>query len=126
VQLLIGVLFILLAPSVSAESLAGVFLPSLGRIAVLVLIVRPLIVGLATWRSPLSRRERALAAFIAPRGIVAAATASAFGLLLARAGIPEATKILPVVFLVIFGTVVLYGLASAPVARRLGVAERTR
>jgi NhaP-type Na+/H+ or K+/H+ antiporter len=126
VQLLIGVLFILLAASVSAESLAGVLLPSLGLIAVLVVIVRPLIVVLATWRSTLSWRERALAAFVAPRGIVAAATASAFGLLLARDGIPQATKILPVVFVVIFGTVVLYGLASAPVARRLGVAENTR
>jgi NhaP-type Na+/H+ or K+/H+ antiporter len=126
VQLLIGVLFILLAASVSAESLARVLLSSLGLIAVLVVIVRPLIVVLATWRSTLSWRERALAAFIAPRGIVAAATASAFGLLLARDGIPQATKILPVVFVVIFGTVVLYGLASAPVARRLGVAENTR
>jgi NhaP-type Na+/H+ or K+/H+ antiporter len=126
VQLLIGVLFILLAASVSPASLAGVLLPSLGLIAVLVVIVRPLIVGLATWRSALSWRERALTAFIAPRGIVAAATASAFGLLLARAGIPQATEVLPVVFLVIFGTVVLYGLASSPVARRLGVTESTR
>jgi NhaP-type Na+/H+ or K+/H+ antiporter len=126
VQLLIGVLFILLAASVSAGSLAGVLLPSLGLIAVLVVIVRPVIVVLATWRSALSWQERALTAFIAPRGIVAAATASAFGLLLARADIPQATEILPVVFLVIFGTVVLYGLASSAVARRLGVSQSTR
>ena len=59
---------------------------------------------------------------MAPRGIVAGATASAFGLQLASADIDGAGKILPIVFVVIFGTVVVYGLSGGPVARRLGVA----
>ena len=53
---------------------------------------------------------------MAPRGIVAAATASAFGLELTQAGVDGADKILPIAFVVIFGTVVLYGLTAAPVA----------
>ena len=59
---------------------------------------------------------------MAPRGIVAGATASAFGLQLAGAGIHGADKILPIVFVVVFGTVVVYGLTGMPVARWLGVA----
>ena len=54
--------------------------------------------------------------------IVAGATASAFGLQLAGAGIAGADKILPIVFVVVFGTVVVYGLTGMPVARWLGVA----
>jgi len=59
---------------------------------------------------------------MAPRGIVAAATASAFGLELSQAGEAGAEQILPIAFVTIFGTVVLYGLSGAPVARLLGVA----
>ena len=59
---------------------------------------------------------------MAPRGIVAGASASAFALQLSQKGIAGADKILPIVFVAIFATVVLYGLTAAPVARRLGVA----
>jgi len=65
---------------------------------------------------------------MAPRGIVAAATASTFGVGLVAKGIGGASKILPVTFLVIVVTVTLYGLTAAPVARRLHVGRpgRTR
>jgi hypothetical protein len=62
---------------------------------------------------------------MAPRGIVAGATASAFGLELQQAHVPGAEHILPIVFVAIFATVVIYGLTAAPVARMLGVAEAT-
>jgi hypothetical protein len=61
-----------------------------------------------------------------PRGIVAAATASTFSARLVDAGIGGASDILPVTFLVIVGTVTLYGLTAVPVARRLGVARPAR
>ena len=64
--------------------------------------------------SRLTWPERAFAAWMAPRGIVAASTASAFGLGLAAVGLPGAEQILPIVFVVIFGTVVLYGLTAGP------------
>ncbi len=59
---------------------------------------------------------------MAPRGIIAAATASAFGLSLTEAEVAGADQILPIAFVVIFATVVLYGLTATPVARLLGVA----
>ena len=66
--------------------------------------------------------SEAFIAWLAPRGIVAAATASSFGPALAKAGVSGANKILPVAFMAIFGTVAIYGLTVVPVARRLGVA----
>jgi hypothetical protein len=71
-------------------------------------------------------RERAFVAWMAPRGIVAGATASAFGPQLAQDGVAGADHVLPIVFVAIFGTVVLYGLTAPPVARLLGVAGAGR
>jgi hypothetical protein len=90
----------------------------------MVLVLRPVAVALGTWRSELARAERAFMAWLAPRGIVAAATASAFGLQLGQAGVDGANHILPVAFIAIFGTVLLYGLTAAPFARLLGLAGR--
>jgi hypothetical protein len=122
VQLLVGVLFILIAASVSPADVEAVLPAALGLVVVMALVIRPLAVALATWGSVLTLRERAFVAWMAPRGIVAGATASAFALQLTQAGIPDADVILPTVFVAIFGTVVLYGLTGMPVARRLGVA----
>jgi NhaP-type Na+/H+ or K+/H+ antiporter len=122
VELLIGILFVLISASVTPDQVGEVIWRGLALVAVLVLLIRPLVVALATRRSELSRRERAFAAWMAPRGIIAAATASAFGLSLTEAGVEGADRVLPIAFVVIFATVVLYGLTAAPVARLLGVA----
>jgi NhaP-type Na+/H+ or K+/H+ antiporter len=125
VQLLIGALFVLISASVSPSDVNAVLPGALLLVAAMVFVIRPLAVALATWRSGLSLRERAFVAWMAPRGIVAGATASAFGLALQQAHVPGAEHILPIVFVAIFATVVLYGLTAAPVARLLGVAEAT-
>ncbi len=122
VQLLIGVLFVLIAASVTPAEVRAVLPAGLLLVAAMVLVIRPVAVALATLRSGLPWRERAFAAWMAPRGIVAGATASAFGLELQQAGVEGASKVLPIAFVAIFGTVVLYGLTAAPVARLLGVA----
>jgi NhaP-type Na+/H+ or K+/H+ antiporter len=123
VQLLIGVLFVLIAASVSPGDVEAVLPGALALVAIMALVIRPLVVAIATWRSTLAVRERMFLAWMAPRGIVAGATASAFGLQLEQAGVAGADRILPIAFVAIFGTVVLYGLTAAPVARLLGVAE---
>jgi NhaP-type Na+/H+ or K+/H+ antiporter len=122
VQLLIGVLFVLIAASVSPSAVEAVLPEALALVAVMALVIRPAAIALATWGSQLKSQERAFAAWMAPRGIVAGATASAFGLALAERGVAGADRILPIVFVAIFGTVVLYGLTGVPVARRLGIA----
>jgi NhaP-type Na+/H+ or K+/H+ antiporter len=122
VQLLIGILFVMIAASVSPSDVKHVLGGSAALVAIIVLVVRPAVVALSALGSQLDLRERAFIGWMAPRGIVAGATASAFGLELASAGVKGADEVLPIVFLVIFGTVVIYGVTGASVARRLGVA----
>lgn len=121
VPLLNGVLFVLIAASVSPGDIADVMPEALGLVAAMVLVIRPVALLLSTWRSHLTWRERALAGWMAPRGIVAGATASAFGLQLAQEGIAGADQVLPIVFVVIFVTVAVYGLSAPLVARALGL-----
>jgi NhaP-type Na+/H+ or K+/H+ antiporter len=126
VQLLIGVLFVLVAASVSAGDMKSVMPEAFVLLALMVLVIRPVAVALATLGSSFSRRERGFVAWMAPRGIVAGATASAFGPELAQKGIAGADKVLPIVFVAILGTVLVYGLTAALAARALGVAGRGR
>jgi NhaP-type Na+/H+ or K+/H+ antiporter len=121
VQLVIGLLFVSISSTVTPQSLRGLVLPTLGLVAVLALLVRPFVAWVSTLRTDLTRGEREFVGWMAPRGIVAAATASTFSAGLIAAGVGGADKILPVTFLVIVATVTLYGLTAAPVARGLGV-----
>ncbi len=121
--LLISVLFILLAARIEADALGEVALPALAFLAVLVLVARPLSVLVSTIRTDLSWRERVFLTTLAPRGIVAAAVSAIFALRLEEANVADADKIVPIVFLVIIGTIVVYGFLAAPAARGLGLAE---
>ena len=121
--LLISALFILLAARIEAQALRDVLLPSLLFLAVLVFIARPLTVIVSTVRTSLTWRERVFLTTMAPRGIVAAAVSAIFALRLEELGIPDSEKIVPIVFLVIIGTIVVYGFLAGPIARVLGLAE---
>ncbi len=119
--ILISFLFIVLSASLEPESL-GALIGRPGIYVILVLVVaRPLVVLAATWRSDLGWNERALLAWIAPRGVVAAAVAGTFQVRLTEAGFSDAHLIVPIVFGVIISTVILQGLTLGPMARRLGL-----
>jgi NhaP-type Na+/H+ or K+/H+ antiporter len=122
--LLVGILFILLAGRVEISNLMQVGWEVAIFVVVLILIGRPLAVFLSTWRTPLDAKERAFLTWMAPRGIVAASVASVFAFEMIEDGHENAESLVPVIFLVIVGTVIFYGLTSGPVARRLGLAER--
>ena len=124
VQLVIGVLFISISATVTYSSVEAVLLPTLGLVAGLVLVVRPLVAVASTARTSLSWRERCFIGAMDPRGIVAASTAATFSVPLVATGLEGADKLLPVTFLVIVGTVTLYGLAAAPLAGLLGLREQ--
>lgn len=122
--MLISGLFILLAARLEPGRLADIALPGLGFVALLVLFVRPLVVALSTLRSGLGWRDRVFLAWLAPRGIVAAAVSSIFAIRLAETGATEAENILvPVTFLVIITTIALYGSTAGWLARRLGLSD---
>ncbi|BBV98770.1 MULTISPECIES: cation:proton antiporter [Pseudomonas] len=121
--LLISGLFILLAARLDLHALLGLGPAVLALLLVIQLLARPLNVWLATLGSPLSWRERALLAWIAPRGIVAAAVSAIFAIRLHQAGHPDALLLVPLTFAVIIGTVVLQSATARPLARLLKVAE---
>lgn len=121
--LLISGLFILLAARLDLNALLGLGPAVLALLLVLQLIARPLNVALSTWGSQLNWRERALLAWIAPRGIVAAAVSAIFAIRLDEAGHAGALLLVPLTFAVIIGTVVLQSATARPLARLLKVAE---
>jgi NhaP-type Na+/H+ or K+/H+ antiporter len=128
--LLISTLFIVLAARVGTDELIAVAPEGLLFLAALVLLIRPLAVFAATVGSELNWRERLFLGWLAPRGIVAAAVSSLFALRLITdeglsAGVYANAEVLePLTFLVIVGTVTIYGLTSSPLARLLGISRQ--
>ncbi len=121
--LLISGLFILLAARLDLRAMLALGPAVLVLLVVIQLIARPLNVLLSTAGSTLNWRERALLAWIAPRGIVAAAVSAIFAIRLHEAGHEGALLLVPLTFAVIIGTVVLQSATARPLARLLKVAE---
>jgi NhaP-type Na+/H+ or K+/H+ antiporter len=121
--LLISGLFILLASRLKLTDFTMIGMNSFIFLGVLVVIARPLAVVVSTIRSGLNWRERLFLSWMAPRGIVAAAVASIFALDMVKAGNPQAERLVPLTFLVIIGTVALYGLTASPIARLFKISQ---
>lgn len=118
---LVSVLFIVIPTQLELDQLALLDW-RIWLFVLTVLLVRALTIGLVTLGAPMRGEDKRLLAWIAPRGIVAAATAGIFGPALVASGHPDAEKLLPIVFLVIITTVLAHGLTIGTVARRLGLA----
>ncbi len=125
-MLLLGLLFVLLAADVRLAEIAELGWKGAAVVALMMFVVRPLNVALSTSGCGLERRERVFLAWLAPRGIVAAAIASHAAIVLQHEGIAGGPQLRALVFLVIAVTVTLQGLSAGPVARALGVAKPPR
>ncbi|WXL24254.1 sodium:proton antiporter [Ectopseudomonas mendocina] len=121
--LLISGLFILLAARLDLSALLALGPAVLILLLVIQLVARPLNMLISTAGSSLNWRERALLAWIAPRGIVAAAVSAIFAIRLDEAGYEGALLLVPLTFAVIIGTVVVQSATARPIARLLNVAE---
>lgn len=148
--LFVGVLFIILAGRIVPAEIVAVAPRALIFVVILVVVVRPVSVMVGLIGTKATKEERHLLSFMAPRGIVAAAVTSIFGLgfagaaertmeeasqaegdvaeaLMQRASnleqlAEQATELVPLVFLVIVATVAIYGLGVGRLAERLGLA----
>ena len=120
---LISGLFILLAARLDLHAMIALGPVVLVLLLIIQFIARPLNVLLSTFGSKLNWRERTLLAWIAPRGIVAAAVSAIFAIRLDQAGHEGALLLVPLTFAVIIGTVVLQSATARPLARLLKVAE---
>ncbi|WP_151526302.1 cation:proton antiporter [Serinicoccus kebangsaanensis] len=153
--LIVGALFVLLAGRVSPAEVVAVAPTAAIFVVLLVLVVRPASVVLGLLGTEATRQERTLLAFMAPRGIVAAAVTSIFALEIEHAAdearelaalggetaqetlaleasaerleqlVVESAGLVPLVFVTIVVTVALYGLGVGRLAERLGLATTT-
>jgi len=121
--LVISVLFIVLAARLHFDELQVLGTGAVAVFLVMQFVARPLKIAVTTVGSSLSWREKALLAWIAPRGIIAAAVSALFAPKLQALGFEQAPFLVPLTFAVIIGTVVLQSATAGPLARWLGVAE---
>jgi NhaP-type Na+/H+ or K+/H+ antiporter len=121
--LIISSLFIILAARMQLSDLAYIDWNSVLFLIALILVVRPLAVALSSIKSDLNWKMRLFVAWMAPRGIVAAAISAVFALRLSEVGVPQTEYLVPIIFMVIIGTVGVYGSTAPLLARWLKIGE---
>ncbi|MBT8101807.1 MAG: sodium:proton antiporter, partial [Gammaproteobacteria bacterium] len=120
---LVAGLFIVLAARVQLESIISLGAGAIAVLLALQFVAGPVRAFACSIGSELSARERVYLGWIFPRGIVAAAVSALFALRLERIGYPGAENLVPIVFTIIVGTVVIQSLSGSVVARWLNVAN---
>ncbi len=92
----------------------------------LIFLVRPITTFLSLIKTSLPFKERLLMAWIAPRGIVTASIASLFALRLVNLGVPQAEVLVPLTFLVLIFTVVVYGFSLNPFIKTIKLEDNQK
>ena len=123
-QLAITVLFPLLAADVSWGELSPLGWGGVVCVFMLMVIVRPISIWIATMGRDLNLKEKIFLAWLAPRGIGTAAGASLFSIRLEQAGILGAGRLQGLVFLTILMTVGIQGLSAKPLVNRLKLGQK--
>ena len=123
-QLAITVLFPLLASDVSWGELSPLGWGGIICVLMLMIIVRPISISLATMGGELDVKQRVFLSWLAPRGIVTAAVASLFSIRLEQAGVLGAGRLQGLVFLTILMTVGIQGLTARPLANLLNLIDK--
>jgi len=120
--IIISILFVVLGARVDPREILALGWQA-PTVLLVILAARPLVVWLATIGSGYRWQQKALIAWVAPRGIVAAAVSSLFALRLEDTGHADAANLVALTFLVIVATVVLQSFTARPMTRALGLAE---
>lgn len=122
--ILVSGLFIILTATTSLGDLTAIGPRDFLFLAALLFVIRPLVVMTSTIGTKLTLAERAICAWIAPRGVVAVAVSGFFAQSLMTHGIPDAERLVPLTFLVVVATVVLHGFSIRPLALALKLSAR--
>jgi len=122
---LVSGVFILLTADLKPSILLNLDWRSIGLLGAVIFVLRPVCIFASTLGAGMSWQERTLLAWIAPRGIVAAAVAAVFGPALQAQGYSGASLLLPLVFALIMVTVLAHGLSIGWLSRYLGLSAQT-
>ena len=121
--LLLSVLFIVLAARLKIEDLELINSNVIIFLLLLIFVVRPAGILLSTIGAKINWKEKLYLSWMAPRGIVAAAVTSIFSIELLQNGYEEAKILVPIMFLVIVATILVYGLSAIPLAKLLKLSD---
>lgn len=121
--LLLSALFVTLAARLTRADISMLGIGSIAFVAVLIIVARPMSVFISTARTKLTWQERTFVAWMAPRGIVAAAVSTLFALRFEEGQNVPARLLVPATFAVIIGTIVVYGGTGPWLARKLGISD---
>lgn len=123
---LVSGVFILLTATLDVAMLRELDWRLLLYVASVLVLVRPATVLISLAFTGVPWRQRALLAWIAPRGVVAVAISGLFGAKLVHAGWSDGALLIPLSFAVVLSTVLLHGFSLRPLARLLGLASGER
>ena len=121
--LLISMLFIVLAARMDLASLAAVGMSGVILLLVAMFVARPLAVWASAVGTNLKTNEKLMISWVGPRGIVAAAISSLFAIRLQDQDLQGVELLVPLVFVIIIGTVLIQGLGAKMVGTLLKVRE---
>ncbi len=121
---LYAVVFILFSARLEITELEFINQQTLIFLVVLMLVIRPVVVAFAAIGAKLNWREYVFLSWLGPRGVVAAALVALFSFRLQEVFPENSGGLVPIVFLVIIGTVAISGLTATPLAQLLKLAER--
>jgi len=119
--LLVSGLFILLTASLDLNALYSLGWGAALFVGLVLFVVRPIAIMIATTGRGLSLNERLLVSWIAPRGIVAVAVSGLFGAALTENGIADGNQLTALTFAVVASTILLHGFSLAPLASAFGL-----
>ncbi|MFC0302113.1 cation:proton antiporter [Virgibacillus soli] len=123
--MLTSTVFILLTASLARETIGQIFtLPIIAFVLVMLFVVRPLSIWIPTIGTELTKSERTLIGWIAPRGIVALTVAGYFATTLTDDGFQDADTLVALTFALVFITVCAHGFTLGPLAKKLGLSNQ--
>jgi NhaP-type Na+/H+ or K+/H+ antiporter len=121
--LLVSGVFVILTSDIPRAMLDSLDWHSAAFVVLLIFVLRPAAILASTVFTNLTWREKLLIGWVAPRGVVAVATAAVFGDGLMARHVVDGGKVPALTFAIVLATVVLFGLTTAPLARRLRLAS---
>ncbi len=120
---LVAGLFIVLAARIDLDSVWELGAGAIAVLLFLQFVAGPLRAIVSSTGSDLTWSRRAFLGWLFPRGIVAAAVSALFSIRLEHLGFEGASDLVPMVFAVIVGTVIVQSVTGSTIARWLGVAD---
>lgn len=124
--LLVSGVFVLLSADIDKSTIQALDWRAAAFVAVMLFVVRPVTIFIATIGSGLTWQERVLTGWIAPRGVVAIAVTGFFASKLAELYIDGSREMTGLAFAMVMTTVVLHGFSLGPLAQWLGLAAPKR